>query len=131
MAGRVKAHGVAGNRRCTTRRACHRKLPGKLRWRPDFRHPAVRKLARLSLWTFGYVVANQISFGVGLNNQSGDAPVDNSLFEAPAWDPAQYQFEDFADIINPTRRATHEVMFRDERPDLSQTKEDGESWRCV
>ncbi len=43
-----------------------RRLPGKLRWRPDFRHPAVRKLARLSLWTLGYVVANQISFSVGL-----------------------------------------------------------------
>jgi putative peptidoglycan lipid II flippase len=43
-----------------------RRLPGKLRWRPDFRHPAVRKLARLSVWTLGYVVANQISFSVGL-----------------------------------------------------------------
>jgi putative peptidoglycan lipid II flippase len=43
-----------------------RKLPGKLTFRPDFRHPAVRKLARLSAWTLGYVVANQLSFGVGL-----------------------------------------------------------------
>jgi putative peptidoglycan lipid II flippase len=43
-----------------------RRLPGKLRWRPDFRHPAVRKLARLSVWTIGYVVANQLSFSVGL-----------------------------------------------------------------
>ncbi|MDQ3640280.1 MAG: polysaccharide biosynthesis C-terminal domain-containing protein, partial [Actinomycetota bacterium] len=43
-----------------------RRLPGRLRWRPDFHHPAVRKLARLSLWTLGYVVANQISFSVGL-----------------------------------------------------------------
>ena len=43
-----------------------RRLPGKLRWRPDFRHPSVRKLARLSLWTLGYVVANQLSFSVGL-----------------------------------------------------------------
>jgi putative peptidoglycan lipid II flippase len=43
-----------------------RKLPGKLRFRPDFRHPAVRKLARLSAWTLGYVVSNQIGFGVGL-----------------------------------------------------------------
>jgi len=43
-----------------------RRLPGKLRWRPNFRHPAVRKLARLSLWTLGYVVANQLSFSVGL-----------------------------------------------------------------
>jgi putative peptidoglycan lipid II flippase len=43
-----------------------RRLPGRLRFRPDFRHPAVRKLARLSVWTLGYVVANQLSFGVGL-----------------------------------------------------------------
>ncbi|HEV2760868.1 MAG TPA: murein biosynthesis integral membrane protein MurJ, partial [Acidimicrobiales bacterium] len=43
-----------------------RRLPGRLRWRPDFRHPAVRKLARLSLWTLGYVVANQLSFSVAL-----------------------------------------------------------------
>jgi putative peptidoglycan lipid II flippase len=43
-----------------------RKLPGKLRFRPDFHHPAVRKLARLSAWTLGYVVSNQIGFGVGL-----------------------------------------------------------------
>jgi len=43
-----------------------RRLPGKLRWRPNFRHPAVRKLARLSLWTLGYVVTNQLSFSVGL-----------------------------------------------------------------
>jgi putative peptidoglycan lipid II flippase len=42
-----------------------RRLPGKLRWRPNFRHPSVVKLARLSLWTLGYVVANQLSFSVG------------------------------------------------------------------
>lgn len=43
-----------------------RRLPGRLKFRPDFRHPAVRKLARLSAWTLGYVVANQISFSFGL-----------------------------------------------------------------
>ena len=43
-----------------------RRLPGRLRWRPDFRHPAVRKLARLSVWTLGYVVANQLSFSLAL-----------------------------------------------------------------
>lgn len=32
--------------------------------RPDFRHPAVRRLARLSLWTFGYVLTNQIALVV-------------------------------------------------------------------
>jgi putative peptidoglycan lipid II flippase len=30
----------------------------------DFSHPAVRKLVQLSLWTFGYVVANQIALVV-------------------------------------------------------------------
>ena len=30
-------------------------------FRPRFRHPAVKQLARLSGWTFGYVVANQIA----------------------------------------------------------------------
>lgn len=29
--------------------------------RPDFRHPAVRRMARLSLWTFGYVLTNQVA----------------------------------------------------------------------
>ncbi|MGH9226738.1 MAG: murein biosynthesis integral membrane protein MurJ [Acidimicrobiales bacterium] len=43
-----------------------RRLPGRLRWRPRFGHPAVRKLGRLSTWTFGYVVSNQISFGIAL-----------------------------------------------------------------
>jgi putative peptidoglycan lipid II flippase len=31
---------------------------------PQFSHPAVRKLIQLSLWTFGYVVANQIALVV-------------------------------------------------------------------
>jgi len=43
-----------------------RKLPGRLRPILAFRHPAVRKLGRLSLWTLGYVVSNQISFGIAL-----------------------------------------------------------------
>ena len=35
-----------------------------LRWRFDLRHPAVRQVARLSGWTLGYVVANQITLFV-------------------------------------------------------------------
>ena len=35
--------------------------------RPDFRHPAVRRLARLSLWTFGYVVTNQVALVIVRN----------------------------------------------------------------
>ncbi len=48
-----------------------RRLPGKLRARVDFRHPAVRKLATLSAWTLGYVVVNQIGFGVSLYLANG------------------------------------------------------------
>ena len=62
-----------------------RKLPGKLRWRPDFRHPAVRKLARLSLWTLGYVVANQLSFGVGLVLANGVQGGPTAMFIAFAF----------------------------------------------
>lgn len=34
----------------------------RLRWRFQPRHPAVRQVARLSSWTLGYVIANQIAF---------------------------------------------------------------------
>ncbi len=43
-----------------------RELPGRLRARANFRHPAVRKLARLSMWTVVYVLINQIGFAVSL-----------------------------------------------------------------
>jgi putative peptidoglycan lipid II flippase len=33
----------------------------RLRFRPNWRHPAVRKVLRLSGWTFGYVAANQVA----------------------------------------------------------------------
>ena len=62
-----------------------RRLPGKLRFRPDFRHPAVRKLARLSLWTLGYVVANQLSFGVGLVLANGVQGGPTAMFTAFAF----------------------------------------------
>jgi len=32
-----------------------------LRWNPNFKHPAVHRLMKLSTWTLGYVVANQIA----------------------------------------------------------------------
>ncbi len=41
-----------------------RNLPGRWRLRARFRHPAVAKLARLSGWTLGYVVTNQVGFTV-------------------------------------------------------------------
>ncbi|MEY2626369.1 MAG: hypothetical protein RJB08_128 [Actinomycetota bacterium] len=33
----------------------------RMSFRPNFKHPAVKRLARLSLWTFGYVLTNQIA----------------------------------------------------------------------
>lgn len=50
----------------------------RLRFSTQWRHPAVRKLARLSAWTFGYVAANQIAALVVLflsYGRSGDASV--------------------------------------------------------
>lgn len=47
-------------------------------WVWSLRHPAVRKLARLSGWTIGYVVANQIAFWIALflaYGRRGDASV--------------------------------------------------------
>lgn len=43
-----------------------RRLPTKLRRKIDFAHPGVKKLARLSTWTFGYVATNQAGFFVSL-----------------------------------------------------------------
>jgi putative peptidoglycan lipid II flippase len=38
----------------------------RLRWNPDWRNPAIGTVARLSGWTFGYVIANQVVFFVVL-----------------------------------------------------------------
>jgi putative peptidoglycan lipid II flippase len=48
-----------------------RSLPGRLRVRLAFRHPAVRRLARLSAWTLGYVVTNTVGFGVSFALANG------------------------------------------------------------
>lgn len=32
-----------------------------MEFNPEFRHPAVRRLLRMSVWSFGYVVANQLA----------------------------------------------------------------------
>lgn len=48
------------------------------RWVWEWRHPAVRKLARLSSWTIGYVASNQVAFLVVLflaYAKSGDTSV--------------------------------------------------------
>jgi putative peptidoglycan lipid II flippase len=39
----------------------------RVRFRPRWRHPAVAQLVRLSGWTLGYVVANQVALVVVLN----------------------------------------------------------------
>jgi putative peptidoglycan lipid II flippase len=50
----------------------------RFHWVWEWRHPAVRKLARLSGWTIGYVATNQIAFWVVLflaYGHSGDASI--------------------------------------------------------
>lgn len=49
----------------------------RLRWAPSFRHPAVRRVARLSGWTLGYVAANQVALLIvlALANGSGAGSV--------------------------------------------------------
>jgi putative peptidoglycan lipid II flippase len=47
----------------------------RLRWRWRPRHPAIRRLVRLSGWTFGFVAANQVAFfiiTVLANRHAGD-----------------------------------------------------------
>lgn len=48
-----------------------RRLPGRVRVRVDFGHPAVRKLARLSAWTVAYVATNTAGFAVSFYLASG------------------------------------------------------------
>ncbi len=62
-----------------------RRLPSRLRFRPDFRHPAVRKLAGLSTWTLGYVVANQVGLGIGLVLANGVQGGPTAFFTAFAF----------------------------------------------
>ncbi|MDQ6909927.1 MAG: murein biosynthesis integral membrane protein MurJ [Actinomycetota bacterium] len=61
------------------------RLPGRIRFRPDFRHPAVRKLARLSGWTLGYVAVNQIGFGIALYLANGVQGGPTAFFNAFAF----------------------------------------------
>ena len=55
-----------------------RRAGARLHWVWEWRHPAVRQLARLSGWTVGYVATNQVAFWVALflaYGHSGDASV--------------------------------------------------------
>ena len=50
----------------------------------DLTHPAVRTVLRLSLWTFGSVIANQISFNLILvlaDHRKGDVTVFNTAYQ--------------------------------------------------
>ncbi len=50
----------------------------RLHWVWEWRHPAVRQLARLSGWTIGYVATNQVAFWIALflaYGHSGDASI--------------------------------------------------------
>ena len=62
-----------------------RQLPGRLRLRIDFRHPAVCKLARLSGWTLLYVVVNQIGLGIALYLANGEQGGPTAYFTAFAF----------------------------------------------
>jgi putative peptidoglycan lipid II flippase len=56
--------GVVGQAACMV--PSLRRAGLRLRWRPDFRHESVRTIVRLSGWTFGLVVANQLALVVVL-----------------------------------------------------------------
>lgn len=62
-----------------------RRLPGRLRARFRFRDPAVRKLARLSTWTLGYVAVNQVAFGLVLVMANGVQGGPTAFFTAFAF----------------------------------------------
>ena len=62
-----------------------RRLPGRLRVRVNFRHPAVRKLARLSGWTLLYVLVNQVGFGIALYLANGERGGPTAYFTAFAF----------------------------------------------
>jgi len=54
----------------------------RLRMRPDWRNPAVRQVIRLSGWTVGYVVSNQIALFVVLALANGSGPGELSAYQA-------------------------------------------------
>ncbi len=59
-----------------------------LRFRPafDWKHPAVRKLLALSVWTIGFVGANQVALLVVRNLALGEGPgIASAYFDAFTW----------------------------------------------
>jgi putative peptidoglycan lipid II flippase len=52
------------------------------RFRPDFRHPAVGQLLRMSAWTIGFVIANQIALVVVRNLADPGSGIASAYFDA-------------------------------------------------
>ena len=50
-----------------------RRTARRLRFRWDLHHPALRRVVRLSGWTFGYVITNQVSLWIALVLANGTA----------------------------------------------------------
>jgi putative peptidoglycan lipid II flippase len=85
------------------------RLSGRLKFRALFGHPAVRKLARLSAWTVGYVVVNQIGFGVALYLANGVQGGPTAFFIAFAFFQLPYGIVAVSIItaLVPTLSASH------------------------
>ncbi|MBV8160215.1 MAG: murein biosynthesis integral membrane protein MurJ [Acidimicrobiia bacterium] len=50
-----------------------RRVAPRLRWRWDLRHAVLGQVLRLSGWTFGYVISNQVAFWIALVLANGTA----------------------------------------------------------
>ena len=50
-----------------------RRVAPKLRWRWNLHHAVLRQVLRLSGWTFGYVISNQVAFWIALVLANGTA----------------------------------------------------------
>ena len=113
------------------RRSCPRSCRAgvRLRFRPGWRHPAVRKLLTLSGWTLGYVAANQVALIVVKNlakpgsggqdaysrpSRSSSCPTACSRCRSPrrscpTW-PASWHRKDRAGVHRPHRRSASALV---------------------
>ena len=56
--------------------------PTPLRWHVDLRHPAVRRVAKMSGWTLGFVIANQVALVVIRNLADPGSSLASAYFDA-------------------------------------------------
>ena len=91
-----------------------RRLPTRIRFRPSFCHPAVRKLAGLSTWTLGYVVANQIGLGIGLVLANGVRGGPTAFFTAFAFFQLPYGIASVSVMTALSPRLSAQAVDRDE-----------------